>query len=117
MSSGAWAPKAVKLLGWRELPAIGGYVIEPMSTAKNNTGSWRTERPVIDQDACIRCRTCWVYCPEPAILELDKPYVTKDGRRYDITYEIDYDHCKGCGICAHECPTKAIRMVPEGVEE
>ncbi|MFP3216806.1 MAG: 4Fe-4S binding protein, partial [Vulcanisaeta sp.] len=27
--------------------------------------------------------------------------------------EIDYDHCKGCGICAHECPVKAIKMVPE----
>ncbi|MGB9705421.1 MAG: 4Fe-4S binding protein, partial [Pyrobaculum sp.] len=21
--------------------------------------------------------------------------------------------CKGCGICANECPTKAIEMVPE----
>jgi pyruvate ferredoxin oxidoreductase delta subunit len=25
---------------------------------------------------------------------------------------IDYEHCKGCGICAFECPTdpKAIEM-------
>ncbi|MGC8974292.1 MAG: 4Fe-4S binding protein, partial [Thermoproteus sp.] len=27
--------------------------------------------------------------------------------------KIDYTYCKGCGICAHECPTKAIEMVPE----
>ncbi len=25
----------------------------------------------------------------------------------------DFDYCKGCGICAHECPTDAIEMVEE----
>jgi pyruvate ferredoxin oxidoreductase beta subunit len=29
------------------------------------------------------------------------------------TYEIDYDYCKGCGICVAECPCGAITMVPE----
>jgi Pyruvate/2-oxoacid:ferredoxin oxidoreductase delta subunit len=29
--------------------------------------------------------------------------------------EIDYDYCKGCGVCANECPAKAITMVEEGV--
>ncbi len=28
-------------------------------------------------------------------------------------YAIDYDYCKGCGICAAECPCGAIEMVPE----
>jgi pyruvate ferredoxin oxidoreductase delta subunit len=29
--------------------------------------------------------------------------------------DYDYDHCKGCGICYHECPVKgkAIKMIPE----
>jgi pyruvate ferredoxin oxidoreductase delta subunit len=54
-----------------------------------------------------------MYCPEPAILELNKPYTTRSGKKYDVTYEVDYDHCKGCGICAHECPVKAIKMIPE----
>jgi Pyruvate/2-oxoacid:ferredoxin oxidoreductase delta subunit len=26
---------------------------------------------------------------------------------------IDYDHCKGCGICAEECPKDAIHMEEE----
>jgi 2-oxoisovalerate ferredoxin oxidoreductase delta subunit len=26
---------------------------------------------------------------------------------------IDYIYCKGCGVCAEECPTKAITMVME----
>ncbi len=25
------------------------------------------------------------------------------------------ENCPGCGICAEECPTKAIQMVEEGV--
>jgi Pyruvate/2-oxoacid:ferredoxin oxidoreductase delta subunit len=29
-------------------------------------------------------------------------------------YEIDYDYCKGCGICVAECPCGSITMVPEG---
>jgi Pyruvate/2-oxoacid:ferredoxin oxidoreductase delta subunit len=28
-------------------------------------------------------------------------------------YTIDYDYCKGCGICVAECPCGAIEMVPE----
>jgi pyruvate ferredoxin oxidoreductase delta subunit len=28
----------------------------------------------------------------------------------------DYDYCKGCGICAYECPKEAIKMVDEQEE-
>jgi Pyruvate/2-oxoacid:ferredoxin oxidoreductase delta subunit len=28
-------------------------------------------------------------------------------------YEFNYDFCKGCGICAQECPCGAIDMIPE----
>jgi NAD-dependent dihydropyrimidine dehydrogenase PreA subunit len=31
----------------------------------------------------------------------------------DGQYEIDYDYCKGCGLCATECPSGAIQMTPE----
>ncbi len=97
---------------WKELPP-GAVILEPGSTAKYKTHEWRTLRPVINQDKCIRCRLCWTYCPDGAVLELNKPYRTSSGREYSITYEINYDYCKGCGICARECPVKAIDMVEE----
>ena len=39
----------------------------------------------------------------------------KDGK----VVGIDFVYCKGCGICAHECPAKpvAIEMVRESERE
>ncbi|AKB45854.1 Pyruvate:ferredoxin oxidoreductase, delta subunit [Methanosarcina sp. Kolksee] len=33
--------------------------------------------------------------------------------REDGFFEYDYDYCKGCGICANECPADAIEMILE----
>lgn len=67
-----------------------------------NTGDWRINRPLLDEETCIKCGICFLYCPVNSIR-----------RREDGSYYICYDYCKGCGICAHECKTKAITMVPE----
>jgi 2-oxoacid:acceptor oxidoreductase delta subunit (pyruvate/2-ketoisovalerate family) len=87
--------------GWKEIP-IGGLILEAGSAEKYETGSWRTFRPVIDYDKCIHCLQCWIYCPDSAIL-------VEDGKHVGF----DLKHCKGCGICAAECPPKvnAIHMV------
>ena len=102
----------MSLPGWKKLP-IGAVIVEPGSSLKYKTGDWRVLRPVIDQEKCVRCRTCWALCPDGAIIEVKKPYQTKSGRKYDVSYEINYDYCKGCGVCANECPVKAITMVEE----
>jgi len=54
---------------------------------------------------CFECDNCYGMCPDNAIIKLGP------GRRY----QIDYDYCKGCGLCAQECPCGAIDMVPEKV--
>jgi len=97
---------------WEDAP-IAGIVPWPGSTEEVDTSAWRTFKPVINQDKCIRCRLCWVYCPDGAILEVDEEYTNSKGRTFKISYRVDYAHCKGCGICAYECPVKAIDMVPE----
>ncbi len=96
----------MKLKGWKELE-IGAVIPEPGNADNYNTGSWRAFRPQWIEDNCIQCLFCWIYCPDSAV-------TVKDGKRG----EFDYDHCKGCGICANECPgkkgNKAIVMVEEG---
>jgi NADPH-dependent glutamate synthase beta subunit-like oxidoreductase len=52
---------------------------------------------------CFGCDNCYGVCPDNAVLKVD----VADG------YAIDLDYCKGCGICAAECPCGAIEMVPE----
>ena len=97
---------------WKEIP-IAGTILEPGNSVKYKTGDWRTFRPVIDQEKCVRCLFCWAYCPDAAVKIVEKPYRTQSGKEYPFSVEIDYDYCKGCGICANECPVKAIQMVEE----
>ena len=52
---------------------------------------------------CFECDNCYGTCPDNAIEKLGL------GQRF----KIDYDYCKGCGVCATECPCGAIEMVPE----
>ena len=66
------------------------------------TGSWRVFKPILDKTKCTKCLRCWIYCPEGSIK-----------REKDGTVSIDYDYCKGCGICAIECKVKAINMERE----
>lgn len=73
------------------------------SSRLNMTGEWRSHKPIIHADKCINCDLCWIFCPEGVV-----------GRpRKEARYTINYDFCKGCGICAEGCPTKAIEMVTE----
>ena len=72
----------------------GGY------SQRNKGKTSRISRPVHEADKCIECDFCWIFCPEGCI---DR----KAG------YRIDYDFCKGCGICATECPKEAMTMERE----
>ncbi len=52
---------------------------------------------------CNQCDNCRLFCPDLAV----KREESDRGRR------IDYDYCKGCGICAVECPRNAITLGEE----
>ena len=54
---------------------------------------------------CFECDNCYGVCPDNAVIKLGP------GRRFVFKY----DYCKGCGLCAEECPCGAIEMVPEAI--
>ncbi|MCC9295601.1 4Fe-4S binding protein [Clostridium sp. WLY-B-L2] len=87
---------------------IGEYPLGPSSYSGHLTevsSGMRTFRAVIDTDKCVKCLRCFMLCPDGAI--------DKSG---DVL-EIDYDYCKGCGICAKVCKFNAVSMKEEGEYE
>jgi len=99
---------------WPEL-VPGGVVTNPGNSVTYITGTWRTMRPVRDTAQCTQCLMCWIVCPDSSIT-IENAKVAG----------FDYDHCKGCGLCAQACPVnvkkahavtgemgKVIQMVPE----
>jgi heterodisulfide reductase subunit A len=54
----------------------------------------------IDEDKCVACLTCIRMCP------YDVPFINTKGAA-----EIESAKCQGCGICAAECPAKAIQLM------
>jgi pyruvate ferredoxin oxidoreductase delta subunit len=86
---------------WKEF-GLAFMVTNPGCSAEYRTGDWRSQKPVTDKSKCMKCGVCYLSCPDDAIK------VAADG-----TYDFDYDHCKGCGICATECWTGCISMVEE----
>ena len=54
---------------------------------------------VVDPDKCAACLTCVRACP------YNVPVINAEGKA-----EIEMAKCQGCGICASECPGKAIKL-------
>ena len=79
-----------KNAGWRNVR----YLVT------KNAG-WRNVRPVIDNTKCVGCLNCYLYCPDGVIF--------REGSKVNI----DYDFCKGCGICSKICKPGAIKMEAE----
>ena len=52
---------------------------------------------------CFECDNCYGVCPDNAVIKLG----------VGCGFKFNYDYCKGCGLCAAECPCGAIKMVAE----
>jgi len=52
---------------------------------------------------CNECENCYVFCPDASILKVGEM----------LSHQVDYDFCKGCGICFKECPRGAISLEEE----
>lgn len=67
------------------------------------------DRPIRTREPVSRfgCDNCYGVCPDNAVIKL------APGGAW--AYAIDLDFCKGCGLCAEECPCGAIEMVEEQI--
>jgi pyruvate ferredoxin oxidoreductase delta subunit len=74
-----------------------GIITEPGNAETYQTGDWRTFVPQFVEENCIHCLFCWIWCPDSAIV------IDNTGEKPRMV-GIDFEHCKGCGICAYECP-------------
>lgn len=73
----------------------------PVCQLHEVSSGMRTFRPVIDTEKCVLCLRCFLVCPDGVI--------DKSGEHL----EIDYDYCKGCGVCSKACKPGAITMIKE----
>ena len=80
--------------------------VAPEAKAKREEGVWDRERVLQEAERCLSCGTCNLclqcvsFCPDASI-RLDE---------HETSVAVDLDHCKGCGICAYECPRGVITM-------
>ena len=84
------------------IPALGPNA----ETETRQDGAWDRKRAMQEAERCLSCGTCNLclqcvsFCPDASILQ----------NKAKTTVAIDLDHCKGCGICAYECPRGVITM-------
>lgn len=114
--------KSFGLADCPEVPTFeAGYLV-------GGNGGWRNRRPVVDVDACTGCLQCYLYCPDGAIVkehpgqeelavDIEKAAAGEASARRPAKLRtkvaVDYEFCKGCGICVKMCRFDALHMEAE----
>jgi 2-oxoacid:acceptor oxidoreductase delta subunit (pyruvate/2-ketoisovalerate family) len=78
---------------------------EEVTKPLDETNALYEARRCLSCGNCFECDNCYGVCPDNAVIKLGP------GNRF----RFNYDFCKGCGVCAQECPCGAITMVPEAI--
>jgi 2-oxoacid:acceptor oxidoreductase delta subunit (pyruvate/2-ketoisovalerate family) len=78
---------------------------EEVQKGLDETNALYEARRCLSCGNCFECDNCYGICPDNAVIKLGP------GNRF----RFNYDYCKGCGVCAEECPCGAIAMVPEEI--
>lgn len=89
-------------VSWKDITP-GGVIWDAGNANEFKTGDWRSIKPVWSSEKCKQCLLCFPVCPDTSIV------IDAEGKMSGI----DYDHCKGCGVCAQTCPFGALEMVDE----
>jgi 2-oxoacid:acceptor oxidoreductase delta subunit (pyruvate/2-ketoisovalerate family) len=99
---------------YEDAPATVRPVLEAVRRVENfeevvsgldGTNALYEARRCLSCGNCFECDNCYGVCPDNAVIKLGP------GKRF----KFDYDYCKGCGLCAQECPCGAIEMAAEAI--
>ena len=97
----------VVLPGWKEMREA--IIVPGVKVGERNplykSSSDRTMRPVVNFDTCIKCRQCWIDCPDEAF-----------NISGDALHPVEYSYCTGCGICANVCPVEDCIVMVNDLE-
>jgi 2-oxoacid:acceptor oxidoreductase delta subunit (pyruvate/2-ketoisovalerate family) len=74
-----------------------------ISTGLTEQGALMEAKRCFSCGLCNECENCYIFCPDLSVI-IDSVVVK---------YRINYDYCKGCGICIAECPRNALSMEKE----
>jgi NADPH-dependent glutamate synthase beta subunit-like oxidoreductase len=78
---------------------------EEVTQGLDQTNALYEARRCLSCGNCFECDNCYGVCPDNAVIKLGP------GNRF----KFNYDFCKGCALCAQECPCGAIMMVAEAL--
>jgi len=69
---------------------------------KNIGGTTKSERPTVNFDTCIKCKSCWIHCPDECLDERSIGY-----------YGIAYDYHVNYGVHAKVYPVKDYIVIAD----
>ncbi len=94
-------PRARRLHRWERLPADRVRSFAEVQMPFGERAARAESARCFTCGRCTSCDTCLAACPDVAIV--------RNGHGYRVATE----YCKGCGLCAAECPRGALRMVTD----
>lgn len=93
--------KIIEDVIWKEIILVG-VIIDLGNVEDFKIGDWRIMRFVWYEDKCKQCLFCFYVC-------LDLLIKVENGKMVGV----DYDYCKGCGVCIEVCLFKVFDFVEE----
>jgi len=95
-------PKALRPQLPRSYEALRARDFDEVNLALSEQQAVAEAKRCFNCGLCNMCGNCFLFCPDSSVVQEDT-----------WGFEIDLDHCKGCGVCVEECPLCAMTMVSE----
>jgi pyruvate ferredoxin oxidoreductase delta subunit len=97
-------PQAGNVEDVQMVPFLGAALSVGAETKRE--GTWEREQVLQEAARCVSCGTCNL-CLQ-CVLSCPEACVRLNDAKTAVTVNLDF--CKGCGICAYECPREVITM-------